>query len=144
MNDTLLSTLFIGIDVSLASNHITAMDFHENVYLRKNFTNNIPGSDTFVQAVLDCLHKFPFTHIVIGIESTSIYSTHIASFLASDVTLKAFNVKVYVLNPKTTSKYRETFVNLQKQTLPIVFLLQTTLALVRLKQNLGKVIKTLH
>lgn len=90
------------------------MDFHENVYLKKNFTNNIPGSDTFVQAVLDCLHKFPFTHIVIGIESTSIYSTHIASFLASDVTLKAFDVKVYVLNPKTTAKYRETFVNLQK------------------------------
>lgn len=114
MNDKLLTTLFIGIDVSLASNHITAMDFHENVYLKKNFTNNIPGSDTFVQAVLGCLHKFPFTDIVIGIESTSIYSTHIASFLASDITLKAFNVNVYVLNPKTTSRYRETFVNLQK------------------------------
>jgi len=114
LNDQLLSTLFIGIDVSLANNHITAMDFHETVYLKKNFTNNIPGSDTFVQAVLNCLHKFPFTHIIIGIESTSIYSTHIASFLASDVTLKAFNVKVYVLNPKTTAKYRETFVNLQK------------------------------
>lgn len=114
MNDKLLTTLFIGIDVSLDKNHVTIMDFHEKVYLRKNFINNIPGSDDFVKAILECYEKFSFTHVVIGIESTSIYSTHIASFLASDITLKTFNVKVYVLNPKTTAKYRETFVNLQK------------------------------
>lgn len=114
LNDKLLSTLFIGIDVSLSNNHVTAMDFHEKVYLKKNFTNNIPGSDVFVKTILECHDKFPFTNIVIGIESTSIYSTHIASYLASNLPFKAFNTKVYVLNPKTTAKYRETFTNLQK------------------------------
>lgn len=114
LNDKLLSTLFIGIDVSLEKNHATAIDFHENLYLKLSFDNNVPGSDRFIQAVINSLEAFPFEHIIIGIESTSIYSTHIASYLASNVTLKAFDTKVYVLNPKTTSGYRKTFVDLQK------------------------------
>ena len=114
MNNKLLSTLFIGIDVSLEKNHATAMDFHETVYLKMNFDNNVPGSEHFIESVLESLEIFPFDHIIIGIESTSIYSTHIASFLASNTTLKTFDTKVYVLNPKTTSGYRKTFVDLQK------------------------------
>lgn len=114
MNDKLLSTLFVGIDVSLEKNHITAMDFNENVYLRKNFDNNIPGSDSFVEAVLECLKKFEFNHVIVGIESTSIYSTHVASYLASNTTLKSLDTRVFILNPKTTSNYRKTFVDLQK------------------------------
>jgi transposase len=114
LNDKLLSTLFIGIDVSLEKNHVTAIDFNENIYLKKNFDNNIPGSDSLVQLIIGCLKDFEFHHIIVGIEATSIYSTHIASYLASNTILKAFDTKVYVLNPKTTSKYRETFVDLQK------------------------------
>lgn len=106
--------MFIGIDVSLEKNHVTAMDFNEKVYLKKNFENNIPGSDSFVQSVLGCLKKFEFNHVSIAIEATSIYSTHVASYLASNTILKTFNTRVYVLNPKTTSNYRKTFVDLQK------------------------------
>jgi transposase len=82
--------------------------------MKLSFDNNVPGSDHFIQAVIDCDEKFAFEHIIIGIESTSIYSTHIASYLASNVALKTFDTKVYILNPKTTSGYRKTFVDLQK------------------------------
>jgi len=114
MNDKLLSTLFVGIDVSLDKNHITAMDFHEKVFIKKNFINNIPGSDDFVHDINECYKKFPFTQIIIGIESTSVYSMHLASFLAANTTLKTFDTKVYILNPKTTTAYRKTFIDLQK------------------------------
>lgn len=114
MNDKLLSTLFIGIDVSLAKNNITAMDFHEKVFFKETINNNLPGAESFIAAILRSLDDFAFTHIIVAIESTSIYSTHIATFLASNIVLKGFNTKVYVLNPKTTSNYRKTFVNLQK------------------------------
>lgn len=114
MNDKLLTTLFIGVDVSLENNHITAIDFHENTYFSKNFKNNIPGSNEVINAILKVLEKFDFTHLVIGIESTSIYSTHVATYLASDITLKKFNIRVHILNPKTTKNYRQTFSNLQK------------------------------
>jgi transposase len=114
MNDILLSTLFVGIDVSLEKNHITAMDFHENVFIKRNFINNVPGSDNLVQTIVECNQKFPFSQVIIAIESTSVYSMHIASYLASDAVLKTFNTKVYVLNPKTTSAYRDTFADLQK------------------------------
>lgn len=100
MNDKLLSTLFIGIDVSLVKNHATALDFHEKLYMKLSFDNNVPGSDHFIQAVIDCHEKFAFEHIIIGIESSSIFSTHIASYLASNVTLKTFDTKVYILNPR--------------------------------------------
>lgn len=114
MNDKLLTTLFIGIDVSLENNHVTSMDFHENIYCSKNFKNNIPGSDELVNSILSIRKKFNFTHIVIGIESTSIYSTHVATYLAAEVSLKSFETKVHILNPKTTKNYRKTFSNLQK------------------------------
>ena len=55
MNDKLLSTLFVGIDVSLDKNHITAMDFHEKVFIKKNFINNIPGSDDFVHDIMNVI-----------------------------------------------------------------------------------------
>lgn len=114
VNDKVLSTLFVGIDVSLDKNNITAMDFHEKVFLKKTFKNNLPGAETFTKSIVEVFHKFPFTDIVIAIESTSIYNTHIATFLASNIILKAFNARVYILNPKTSSKYRETFTNMKK------------------------------
>lgn len=114
MNDKVLSTLYVGIDVSLAKNNVTAIDFHEKVFFKETITNNLPGADSFISAILKCLDEFKFTDIVVAIESTSIYSTHIATFIASNIILKAFNTRVYVLNPKTTSNYRKTFVNLQK------------------------------
>lgn len=114
LNDKLLSTLFIGIDVSLEKNHVTAMDFHEKKYFSTNFKNNIPGSDELVNAITECHEKFQYTHIIIALESTSIYSTHVATYLASNNTLKIFDTRVYILNPKTTKNYRETFVDLQK------------------------------
>lgn len=114
MNDKLLTTLFIGIDVSLSNNYATALDFHENIFFDRNFNNNIPGSNELINAIMNIRNKFDFTHIVIGIESTSVYSTHVATYLATETSLKMFNTKVHILNPKTTKNYRKTFSNHQK------------------------------
>lgn len=114
MNDSLLNTLFVGIDVSKKSNDVVAMDFHENIFIQKSIKNNLPDAKSFIKILLECLETQNFSHVIIAIESTSIYSTHIATFLAASVELKIYNSKVFVLNPKTTKNYRQTFVNLQK------------------------------
>jgi transposase len=142
MNDKLLTTLYIGIDVSLANNHVTALDFHEKAYFSKNFNNNIPGSDELVNHILKVHEKFEFSHIIIGIESTSIYSTHVATYLASEISLKPFNTRVHILNPKTTKNYRKLLLIYRKPIQLIVFLLLTLLELVKLKLKLGKAINT--
>lgn len=59
-----------------------------NRFLLNNFINNKPDSDDVVPAMNECYKKFPFTQIIIGIESTSVYSIHRALLLAANTILK--------------------------------------------------------
>ncbi len=77
-----MSTLFVGIDVSPKSNTVYAMDFDENMYFSSSFGNNQPGAEKLVNMISDCMqnHKNLDT-VLIVLESTSVYSIHISSFL---------------------------------------------------------------
>lgn len=77
-----MSTLFVGIDVSPKSNTVYAMDFDENKYFSSSFGNNQPGAEKLVNMISDCMqnHKNLDT-VLIVLESTSVYSIHISSFL---------------------------------------------------------------
>jgi transposase len=50
----------------------------------------------------------------IGLESTSVYSWHPAMFLHEDDALQKAGVKVFTINPKLISKFRESYVDLDK------------------------------
>lgn len=52
--------------------------------------------------------------IVATLESTSVYSIHIANFLSSSEVLMPFSPYVYCINPKMTANYRKSFVGLSK------------------------------
>ena len=76
-----LSTLFIGIDVSSRSNVVYAMDFEQNKLLSGSFPNNQPGAEKLEDEIRKCMlaHQNLNT-IVATLESTSVYSIHIANF----------------------------------------------------------------
>jgi len=114
MKNNFLSTLFVGIDVSSKTNVLCALDFEGNKLLNLKATNNQPGAKLFLNNIIDCLNSNSLKYVVIALESTSFYSTHIANFLSSSEELLCFKPLVYCLNPKTVSNYRKSFVDMDK------------------------------
>lgn len=110
-----MSSLFVGIDVSSKSNAVFAMDFDENVYIDAFFGNNQPGADELAGKIAACMQKHPqLNTIIVALESTSVYSIHIANFLSSCELLMPYKPYVYCLNPKMTANYRKSYVGMDK------------------------------
>jgi transposase len=114
MKNNFLSTLFVGIDVSSKTNVLCALDFQGNKLLNLKALNNQPGAESILNSILDCLNSNQLQYVVIALESTSFYSTHIANFLSSNEILLAYTPMVYCLNPKTIANYRKSFVDMDK------------------------------
>lgn len=109
-----LSSLFVGIDVSAKSNTVCAIDFDSEVLLNLVVTNNQPGAKELVDALLNVLDKGNFKRVIVTLESTSFYSTHIATYLSDNQSLMPFKPLVYCLNPKMIANYRKSFIGLSK------------------------------
>ena len=110
-----MSTLFVGIDVSSKSNVVYAMDFDENKYISSSFSNNQPGADKLAEMISECMKKHSdLNTIIVALESTSVYSIHIANFLSTCEVLMPYKPYVYCLNPKMTANYRKTYVGMDK------------------------------
>jgi transposase len=114
LKNTFLSTLFVGIDVSSRSNVLCALDFYGNKLLNQKVLNNQPGAVAILNNILGCLSSNDLKYVVIAMESTSFYSTHVANFLSSSEELLPFKPLVYCLNPKTVANYRKSFVDMDK------------------------------
>ena len=114
MKNKILSTLFVGIDVSSKSNTLCALDYEGNKLLQLEVLNNQPGAETILESIINCLNSNNLKYAVIALESTSFYSTHIANFLSSNERFLYFNPLVYCLNPKTVANYRKSFVDMDK------------------------------
>lgn len=112
----LLSTLFVGIDVSSRSNVVALLDFESQKPLQTfTVTNNQPGATELADRLADYLQsRKDLTGLVVGLESTSFYGIHIANYLSSCETLAPFQTKVYCLNPKVIRNYKKSFVDLGK------------------------------
>ena len=110
-NREVLSTLFTGIDVGSKSNEVCAIDFFEERYLQASFSNNQPGAVALAEKLAGIMTEHAeFTRLVIALEATSCYSTHIATFLSSTEILMPFKPYVYCLNPKTTANYKKSYI----------------------------------
>lgn len=114
MKDKFMSTLFVGIDVSSKTNVLCALDFQGNKLLNLKALNNQPGAEAILDNILSCLDANSLKYVVIALESTSFYSTHIANFLSSNETLLFYKPMVYCLNPKSIANYRKSFVDMDK------------------------------
>jgi transposase len=114
MNNTLMTTLFVGIDVSSRTNYVYGMDFFGNKLMSFEASNNDPGANKIVDCILKILKEKNLSYITIAMESTSFYSWHISNFLSTNESLIWFKPKVYCLNPKTIKSYKKTFTDIDK------------------------------
>ena len=114
VKNNFMSTLFVGIDVSSRTNVLCALNFQGDKLLNLKALNNQPGAESILDSILDCLNSNSLEYVVIALESTSFYSTHIANFLSSSEELLPFKPLVYCLNPKSVANYRKSFVDIDK------------------------------
>lgn len=111
---SVLNSLFVGIDVSKNSNQVYAMNFDQKKLLSFSAPNDSNGASRIEAKLIECLYKNNFENVVIILESTGVYSFHIATFLSSSELLANFSVLVYCINPKTSQNYRKSFSELDK------------------------------
>lgn len=109
--EAILSTLFVGIDVGSRVNAVHALDFFSDSLLVFSVPNDNRGAAELANRISAVFTKeCRFDRAVIAMESTGVYSTHIASFLSTTELLAGCNAEVYCLNPLTTASYKKTFI----------------------------------
>jgi len=109
-----LSTLYIGIDVSKESNYVYITNFDQSFHQSFNTANNMHGAESIESKLLDLLADNQYTDIVCVLESTGIYSAHIATYLSASEKLFRYNIFVYCINPKISRNYRASFSDIDK------------------------------
>lgn len=111
---SVLNSLFVGIDVSKTSNQVYAMNFDQKKLLSFSAPNDSEGASKIEAKLLECLNKNSLEKVVIVLESTGMYSFHIATYLSSSENLANYSVVVYYINPKTSQNYRKSFSEMDK------------------------------
>lgn len=111
---SILNSLFVGIDVSKNSNQVYAMNFDQNKLLSFSAPNDSEGASKIEAKLIECLYKNNYESVVIVLESTGMYSFHIATYLSSSELLANYSVLVYCINPKTSQNYRKSFSEMDK------------------------------
>ena len=111
-----LSTLFVGIDIGSRVNVVSAIDFHQEFFIKMvSIPNAQAGGEKMESLIADVLNKHhEFKQVIIALESTGFYGVHIANYLSTCEKLAPFSTLVFCLNPKVVAKYKESFISLDK------------------------------
>jgi len=79
------NSLFIGVDVDMKGNQFCVMNFDQHVFFNLKFPNTPEGSEQFVFKLKSVYEKFNFDKLFFCLESTGMYSFHIACFHSNPV-----------------------------------------------------------
>ena len=109
-----MTPLYVGIDVSSDSNVVYLMLPDGSKHSHFSLDNSRDGAIALVKRILAAITSHSLTHLLIGMESTSVYGDNLVYFLREDATLAPFNRKIFVLNPKQVNKFKESYNDLPK------------------------------
>ncbi|MGQ9825656.1 MAG: IS110 family transposase [Desulfotomaculales bacterium] len=110
-----MTNLFVGIDISMKDFKAQFMnDKGETATKRRRFLNDQPGMDSLVELILTTCQANDMNRVVVGLESTSVYSWHLQMGLASDHRLAQYECQVYTFNPKVVANFKKAYVDLPK------------------------------
>jgi transposase len=106
-------TIFIGIDVSKASNTVHVMDSFGDKIWHATFANSLDGSQKLVDRLLKTqtpeISSYKF-----GLEATGCYGNVLATFLRETPCFPAIFKTVHLLNPKQVSRFKKSYSDLPK------------------------------
>lgn len=106
--------LFVGIDVSSQELEVCFMNADGDKLESLTVKNNLRGASHLRDRIVAAADKLAVSEIHIGLEATSVYSWHPAMYLHQDAELQARKAKVFTLNPKLVSKFREAYADMDK------------------------------
>jgi len=106
--------LFVGIDVSSKELETCFMNADGDMLETLTVKNNLEGASFLRDRIVALADKHSISDIHVGLESTSVYSWHPAMYLHQDASLRERNAKVFTINPKLVSKFREAYPDLDK------------------------------
>ena len=108
---SILNTLFVGVDVSKNSNQIAVCNFENHVFFNKSFDNSAPDTESAINLINDIMINHNFSHIIVAMESTSLYFFHIANMMSSSQILNQYNLEVYSINAKAIKNYSKSYIS---------------------------------
>lgn len=101
--------LFIGLDVSSQKLDTCFLTDSKEILFEGSLSNDLIGASKIKQKLLDYNETYGFKRIIIGMESTSVYSFHPSMFFYLDEDLKKLPVEVTVENPYRIKQYSKMF-----------------------------------
>lgn len=100
--------LFVGLDISIKDYKAVILDQEGNNAIRPfSFDNNQPGASELCEAILQCCKKLSVEKLYVGLESTSVYGSHIQFFVADSPELRPYHPSVICFNPKIIEKFKK-------------------------------------
>jgi transposase len=109
-----VNKLFVGIDVGSRDNAVYIMLPDGAKHSSFGVQNNLGGAQAISKRVVTALIGSNLHTIAIGIEATSVYGDNLMCFLREDGALGRFERKLFILNPKQVSKFKESYPDLPK------------------------------
>ena len=109
-----LTALYVGIDVSKNSNQVCALNFASKKLINSSFKNNQEGAQEIESNLVELCIKNDLKDIIIVLESTGVFSFHIANYLSTSHALLNFDVIVYVVNAKMVKNYAKSYIDTSK------------------------------
>ena len=107
--------LYVGVDVSLKSLMTCIQDISgENIFKPKKFSNDPDGVNKLLDTILCFANSLDITNILLGVEATSVYGTHLLYSIADSSVLNDFTVQLYCFEPKIIKNFRDSLGDLPK------------------------------
>ena len=101
--------LFVGIDVSSKRLDVCFLDSEDTRLKETSLDNNVNGANQIKKFILNFNNEHHYERILIGMESTSVYSFHPATLLNDDKDLQRIGAQVIVQNPKAIHRFKGLF-----------------------------------
>ncbi|WP_143142044.1 IS110 family transposase, partial [Enterococcus casseliflavus] len=103
--------LFVGIDVSSEKLDVCFLtdDDQLSILTENSVANDIEGASLTRELILEFNENYHFDQIVIGMESTSMYSFHPSMFFHEDTVLKKLNTLATIENPFRMKQFSRMF-----------------------------------
>lgn len=132
----IMNPLYVGIDVSSTNNVAYIMKPDGDKHSCFPITNSRDGARQLVKRILSATNSLSLNDVSIGLEATSIYGENLVYFLREDGSLAPHLQKLFVLNPKQVSKFKEAYSELPKNDYVDAFVIADCLRFGRINKEI--------
>jgi hypothetical protein len=127
----MLSPLFVGVDIHRKDNHVHCLDPTGQTLATFVVRNNRPGVQLAITHLVNLLGQCSCDGVRLAAEATNWFWLPFFQSLASDPTLNQWPLELYAFRTRVAAKYRDTFLDLDKDDPEDAYLLADRLRLGR-------------